>query len=162
MSRFDMLCAQAHWVGSKPICRVMQLKLHKPTMAIGYSLRICAWHVDSTNPGPRNFVFRSKHVRRHTWSSDPPLLQTAIFSQTPFSPGTWSTFCTARKHFIKHLHGFRGAPDLNYSAHVGCYMLYPNSRALLMLAPQIGIILSSTLPAPGLIIHVTSPAAEMT
>src|SRR6218665_1306776 len=35
ISRFDMSCAQAHWVGSKPIRRVMQLKLHKPTMAIG-------------------------------------------------------------------------------------------------------------------------------
>src|SRR6218665_2165569 len=33
ISRFDMSCAQAHWVGSKPIRRVMQLKLHKPTMA---------------------------------------------------------------------------------------------------------------------------------
>jgi len=26
VSRFDMSCAQAHCVGSKPICRVMQLK----------------------------------------------------------------------------------------------------------------------------------------
>ena len=43
ISRFDMSCAQAHWVGLiKPIQRVMQLKLHKPTMAIGYSLRMCA------------------------------------------------------------------------------------------------------------------------
>jgi len=33
--------SQAHWVGSKPIHRVMQLKLHKPTMALGYSLRMC-------------------------------------------------------------------------------------------------------------------------
>src|SRR6218665_432058 len=39
ISRFDMSCAQAHWVRSKPILRVMQLKLHKPTMAISYSLR---------------------------------------------------------------------------------------------------------------------------
>src|SRR6218665_1356630 len=46
-----MSCAQAHWVGSKPIRRVMQLKLHKPTMAIGYSLFMCARHVDSTNQG---------------------------------------------------------------------------------------------------------------
>jgi len=29
----------------------MQLKLHKPTMVIDYSLRMCARHVDSTNPG---------------------------------------------------------------------------------------------------------------
>ena len=57
-----MSCAQAHWVGSKPICRIMQLKLHKPTMAIGYSLRMCARHVDSTNPGPSNVVFRSKPI----------------------------------------------------------------------------------------------------
>src|SRR6218665_2886150 len=45
-----MSCAHAHWVGSKPIHRVMQLKLHKPTIAIGHSLRTCT-HVDSTNPG---------------------------------------------------------------------------------------------------------------
>ena len=45
ISRFDMSCAQVHWVGSKPIRTdgtVMQLKLHKPTMVIGYSLRMCA------------------------------------------------------------------------------------------------------------------------
>jgi len=29
----------------------MQLKLHKPTMTIGYSLRMCARYVNSTNPG---------------------------------------------------------------------------------------------------------------
>src|SRR6218665_363165 len=56
-----MSCAQAHWVGSKPILRAMQLKLHKPRMAIGYSLRMCA-HVDSTNPGRSNPVFRSKQI----------------------------------------------------------------------------------------------------
>jgi len=56
---------QAHWVGSKPIRRdgrVMQLKLHKPTMAIGYLLRMCARHVDSTNPGRSNLIFRSKPI----------------------------------------------------------------------------------------------------
>jgi len=57
-----MSCAQAHWAGLKPIRRVMQLKLHKPTMAIGYSLRSCARHVDSTNPGRSNLVFRSKPI----------------------------------------------------------------------------------------------------
>jgi len=57
-----MSYAQAHWVWSKPICRVMQLKLHKPTMAIGYSLRMCAQNVDSTNPGRSNLVFRSKPI----------------------------------------------------------------------------------------------------
>src|SRR6218665_3969953 len=62
ISRFDMSCAQAHWVGSKPIRRVMQLKLHGPTMAIGYSLRMCARYVDSTNPGPSNLVFRSNPI----------------------------------------------------------------------------------------------------
>ena len=36
LSRFDM----SYWVRSKPILRVMQLKLHKPTMAIGHSLRM--------------------------------------------------------------------------------------------------------------------------
>src|SRR6218665_1578425 len=62
ISRFDMSCSQAHWVGSRPIRRVMQLKPHKPTMAIGYSLRMCARHVDSTNPGRSNLVFRSKPI----------------------------------------------------------------------------------------------------
>ena len=57
-----MSCEQAHWVVSKPIRSVMQLKLHKPTTAIGYSLRMCARHVDSTNPGPSNLVFRSKPI----------------------------------------------------------------------------------------------------
>ena len=40
----------------------MQLKLLKPTMAIGYSLRMCAQNVDSTNPGRSNLVFRSKPI----------------------------------------------------------------------------------------------------
>ena len=56
--------AQAHWVGSKPIRTVMQLKLHKPTMAIGYSLRMCAQNVDSTNPDRRNLVFRSNPIAK--------------------------------------------------------------------------------------------------
>src|SRR6218665_1244399 len=63
MSQFNMSCAQAYWVGLKPISRVMQLKLHKPTMAIGYSLRMCTRHnVDSTNPDRSNLVFRSKPI----------------------------------------------------------------------------------------------------
>jgi len=57
ISRFDMSCAQAHWVGSKPIRRVIELKLHKPTMVIGYSR-----HVDSNNPGRSNVAFRSKPI----------------------------------------------------------------------------------------------------
>src|SRR6218665_3497487 len=59
-----MSCAQAHWVGSKPKRRVRQLKLLKPTMAIGYSLRMYARHVDSTNPGRSNLVglFRSNPI----------------------------------------------------------------------------------------------------
>src|SRR6218665_3922193 len=44
------------------LARVMQLKLHKPTMAIGYSLRMCTRHVDSTNPGRSNLVIRSKPI----------------------------------------------------------------------------------------------------
>ena len=31
-------------------------------MAIGYSLRMCAQNVDSTNPGRSNLVFRSKPI----------------------------------------------------------------------------------------------------
>jgi len=31
-------------------------------MAIGYSLRMCKRHVDSTNPGRCNLVFRSKPI----------------------------------------------------------------------------------------------------
>jgi len=49
--------AQTHWVRSKPILRVMQLKLYKPTMAIGHSLR--ARFADLTNPGRCNKLFRS-------------------------------------------------------------------------------------------------------
>jgi len=64
ISRFDMSCTQAHWVRSKPIFRprVMQLKLHEPTMAIGCSLRMCALHVNSANPGRSNLVFRSTPI----------------------------------------------------------------------------------------------------
>src|SRR6218665_3430710 len=40
----------------------MQPKPHEPTIAIGYSLRICARHVNSTNPGRSNLVFRSKPI----------------------------------------------------------------------------------------------------
>src|SRR6218665_2429794 len=40
----------------------MQLKLHKPTMVIGYSLRMCTRNVNSTNPGRSNLVFRSKPI----------------------------------------------------------------------------------------------------
>ena len=57
-----MSCEQVQWVRSKPILRVMRLKLHEPTMAIGYSLRMCARHVDSTNTGRSNLVFRSKPI----------------------------------------------------------------------------------------------------
>src|SRR6218665_816791 len=60
--RFDMSCAQAHLVESKPIRRVVQLKLLKPTLAIGYSLSMCTRHADSTNPGSSNLVFRSKPI----------------------------------------------------------------------------------------------------
>src|SRR6218665_1409592 len=60
--RFDMSCAQTHWVWSKPIHVVMELKFHEPTMAIGYSLCMCAQNVDSTNPGRSNLVFRSKPI----------------------------------------------------------------------------------------------------
>jgi len=41
---------------------VMKIKLHEPTMAIGYLLLMCARHVDSTNPGRSNLVFRSKPI----------------------------------------------------------------------------------------------------
>src|SRR6218665_2264314 len=49
ISRFDMSCAQGHWVRSKPIFRVMQLILHEPTMAIGYTHCACA-HYMSIRP----------------------------------------------------------------------------------------------------------------
>ena len=68
-----MLCAQAHWFGSNPKRRVMQLKLHKSTMAIGYLLRMCARHVDSTNPGQSNLVFRSKPIPEAEMSN--PLIE---------------------------------------------------------------------------------------
>ena len=55
-----VVCAGA--LGQVKTDRVMQLKLHEPTMTIGYSLRMCAPHVDSTNPGRSNLVFRSKPI----------------------------------------------------------------------------------------------------
>jgi len=33
---------------------VVQLELHKPTIAIGHSLRMCTRHIESTNPGRNN------------------------------------------------------------------------------------------------------------
>src|SRR6218665_3817654 len=66
-----MSCAQARWVGSKPKRRVMQLKLQKLTMAIGYSLRMCALHVNSTNPCRSNLVFRSKPIAEAEMSNRP-------------------------------------------------------------------------------------------
>jgi len=39
-----------------------------------------------------------------------PLLKTATFSQTPPSPGAWSTLCTAVKHLWRAIQWFRGAP----------------------------------------------------
>src|SRR6218665_3872318 len=83
ISRFDMSFAQAHWVGSKPIGRrtVMQLKLYKPTMAIGYSLRMCAQNVDSTNPGRSNLVFRSKPIAEAEMSN--PLIAFPSFTPLP-------------------------------------------------------------------------------
>src|SRR6218665_711308 len=61
ISRFDMSLRRRTGSGQNRYTST-QLKLHKPTMAIGYSLRICARHVDSTNPGRRNLVFRSKPI----------------------------------------------------------------------------------------------------
>src|SRR6218665_3568178 len=71
ISRFGMLRAQAHWFRSNPIFRVMQLILHEPTMAIGYSLRMCALHVNSTNPSRSNLVFRSKPIAEAEMSNRP-------------------------------------------------------------------------------------------
>src|SRR6218665_1006728 len=91
VSRFDMPCEQAHWVGSKPIRRVMQLKLHKPTMAIGYSLRMCARHVDSTNPGRSNLVFRSKPIAEAKMSN----LLIAYYHRPITDSGPTSNYSTA-------------------------------------------------------------------
>src|SRR6218665_1752520 len=41
-----------------------ELKLHEPTMAIGYSLRRCARHVDSTSPSRSNLYLLSKPIRK--------------------------------------------------------------------------------------------------
>ena len=38
-------------------------------MAIGYSLRMCAQNVDSTNPGRSNLVFRSKPIAKAEMSN---------------------------------------------------------------------------------------------
>ena len=40
-------------------------------MAIGYSLRMCPRHVDSTNPGRSNLVFRSKPTQEADMSNVP-------------------------------------------------------------------------------------------
>src|SRR6218665_3793324 len=58
ISRFDMSLRRRTGSGQTDT----QLKLHKPTMAISYTLRMCAPHVDSTNPGRSNLVFRSKPI----------------------------------------------------------------------------------------------------
>src|SRR6218665_561581 len=50
ISLFDMSRAEAQWVG--PLR--WATKLHKPTTAIGRSLRMSTRHVDSTNPGRSN------------------------------------------------------------------------------------------------------------
>jgi len=38
-------------------------------MVIGYSLRLCIRHVDSTNPGRSNLVFRSKPIQEAEMSN---------------------------------------------------------------------------------------------
>src|SRR6218665_3374986 len=43
------LCMRAGSIHS-----VVQLELHKPTIAIGHSLRMCTRHIESTNPGRNN------------------------------------------------------------------------------------------------------------
>ena len=57
------------------------LRTGKPTMAIGYILRMCARHVDSTNPGRSNLVglqvvFRSKPMPEAEMSNRliPPII----------------------------------------------------------------------------------------
>src|SRR6218665_2976001 len=67
--------------------RIMQPKLHKPTMAIGYSLRMRARHVDSTNPG------RSNLVQADSTSRLPISVSTLI--QGYFNPD-WSN-----RHFVR-------------------------------------------------------------
>ena len=44
ISRFDLSCAQAHFVGSNRSDCVVPLKLQKPTIAVGHSLRMCPQH----------------------------------------------------------------------------------------------------------------------
>src|SRR6218665_1397790 len=78
-----MSSAQAPWVRSKPILRVMQLKLHEPTMAIGYSLRMCARHVDSTNLGRSHLVFRSKPIAEAGMHVESAYSQTSRFVSVP-------------------------------------------------------------------------------
>src|SRR6218665_1632228 len=62
----------------------MQIKLREPTMAIGYSLRMCARHVDSTNSGRSNLVFRSKPTPEAEMSNRLISLQLREFIQLCF------------------------------------------------------------------------------
>jgi len=62
-------------------------------MAIGYSLRMCARHVDSTNPGRSNLVFRSKPI-----PEGKPRCRIGLSSQT-YSLWGWSN-CTQCNNYI--------------------------------------------------------------
>jgi len=56
-------------------------------MAIGYSLRMCAQNVDSTNPGRGNLVFRSKPIAEaEMWNR---LISPCALKLKPNSDLTW-------------------------------------------------------------------------
>jgi len=86
-----------------------------------------------------------------------PFCKLPHFSESSL-PGVWSTLSTTVKHLQSDLQWFRGASDLNYSAHTGCYC--PMHE--LCLCWSLRLELSSTIPAPGITVPLTSPAAEMT
>ena len=75
ISRFDLSWAQAHWVGWSHW--VVPLKLCKPTIAIGHSLRMCTWHVDSTSLG--------RSTQCHLGQADP---EAEVSKRLMLQPGT--------------------------------------------------------------------------
>src|SRR6218665_2347671 len=91
-------------------------------------------------------------------TSDPSLFANChIFSDSSL---TWSVkyFIHGSKSFITHHSVIQRRSQPDYSAHAACYS--PTQELCL----HVGYVgpLDWTLPAPGITIHVTYPAAEMT
>jgi len=77
-------------------------------------------------------------------------------SPSPAITGAFRTLCTTVKHLKSAIQWFRGALELNYSAHEGCY----NPMHELCLCWPLILELSSTLPAPGITIPLTAGSSR--